>query len=53
MRLDFITKKEIRIYFPNETSSQIHKLFREVRKHSQLKGINTFNKTALHTKSVL
>lgn len=50
MRLDFITKKEIRMYFPDEPSSQINKLFREVRVFSLKKGMSTFNKTALHTK---
>ena len=43
MHKDFITKREIRTYFPNQTRYRIDKLFNDVRKHCKEKGVNIFS----------
>lgn len=47
---DFITKREIKLYFPNESNYQINKLFSEVRKHSDEIGVRMFSNITVPTK---
>lgn len=47
---DFITKREIRLYFPKVTNYRIDQLFKQVRKHCSEIGINMFSNNTVPTK---
>ena len=50
LRYDFITKKEIRRYFINQTNYRVNKLFSLVREESAKVGINMFSQDTVPTK---
>lgn len=47
---DFITKREIKMYFPTVSNYHLNKLIMEVKEYCEIQGINIFNKRAVPTR---